>query len=170
MESYSFGLLFKEAAWFILPAWIANGILTPFGYMKRMLGIPDTAFDFGKTLSDGARIVGDHVTWGGLLVAVVTGAVVGFFEGRPVLGALMGFGAFFGDAFGSFLKRRFRIPPGGFAPVLDHIDYILGSCALTALVSPVPLPLFLAVVFLTLVFHPLLCIAAHALGLKEVPW
>jgi len=93
----------------------------------RVLGDEWAApLDFGITLRDGTRLLGDHKTWRGL----VGGAIAcGFVTENLQLGLLRGvvFGtlAMLGDAASSFVKRRLRLGPGAEVPGLDQLPEAL---------------------------------------------
>ncbi|MDD5503075.1 MAG: CDP-2,3-bis-(O-geranylgeranyl)-sn-glycerol synthase [Candidatus Thermoplasmatota archaeon] len=130
--------LFVNAFWLVLPAGFANMAPTIFGG-----GLP---MDFGRSFSDGRRILGDGKTWRGFASGVIVGAFIALVLtwisrsantqylpdfGEPVyaiyLGGILGTGALFGDAVKSFFKRRMGIARGGKWPVADQLDFIAGS-------------------------------------------
>ncbi len=102
--------------------------------------------DFRKNLF-GERIFGSHKTWRGLVFGVLGGIVAveiqrflgrfAFFNALNILdyhtvpviffGALLGFGVLFGDAVGSFVKRRIGITPGKSFMPFDQIVAPLGA-------------------------------------------
>ena len=78
-----FGVLaiaFFSSIYFILPAYFSNGAALIFGG-----GLP---VDFRKTDKNGARWIGDGVTWrgliGGTLVGTITGTIQGYFGGEII--------------------------------------------------------------------------------------
>lgn len=85
-----------------------------------------------------------------------------------LVGFLLGFGALFGDAVESFVKRRMGLPPGRALPFWDGADYIIGGLVLLAPLYVVPLQ----GMFFLLVAGPLLSLAsnmlAYAFGMKDV--
>ncbi|MEM3213774.1 MAG: CDP-2,3-bis-(O-geranylgeranyl)-sn-glycerol synthase, partial [Metallosphaera sp.] len=113
---------------YYLPAFIANGS----GPLVKN-GRP---IDLGKIFVDGRRVLGDGKTFEGLLISLTYGTTVGvaisFFLGYKwiVVSFMESLGAMLGDMVGAFIKRRLNIPRGGRAPLLDQIDFVLGSTAL----------------------------------------
>lgn len=170
--------------YFILPAYFSNGAGLVFGG-----GLP---VDFGKSDKNGARWIGDGVTWrgvlGGTIIGIITGAVQGYVapliisqfgentiapmitsvpEGM-LIGFLLGFGALLGDALGSFLKRRLGIGRGKPAPILDQLDFIIVALILVSLVVKMSWIFVATAIILTLAFHLLTNTCAYLLGIKDV--
>src|SRR3989344_4490880 len=99
------------------------------------------------------RLLGDHKTFRGLVAAIIGAMIViylqlilydfKFFRDLSlidysqinflILGFLIGFGVMFGDAVGSFIKRRFNTAPG---KSLLFIDQINGALGLAIFVMP----------------------------------
>lgn len=119
-----------------LPAFIANGtpvvfVAIPWVKKHNMPVLP--------------RLLGTHKTWMGLASGIAMGAVTGWIlhvislpdstasqmyddAGFSLFfGALLGLGALLGDAGKSLFKRTLGIPPGGWLPILDAIDYVVGA-------------------------------------------
>src|SRR2546425_78452 len=106
------------AFWFLLPAYVANPMAVVFG--------GGTPMDFGRTLRDGRRILGDGKTWRGFAGGGVSGVVLGLllnslgslssprssFGGWPgglrVL-VLLPVGGLLGDLLRPFVQRRPRV-------------------------------------------------------------
>lgn len=176
--------------WLMIPAYIVNpgAVVTGGG----------TPMDLGRRAWDGERILGDGKTWrgyfGGVSIGMLTGGgqtVVALmlpangyvvpFSNDPVTAleviALLAFGAMTGDAAGSFVKRRMRIPSGGKAFLLDHLGFVLAAWLfvflgstqwfLTHLWGIVPVVTVLA---LTPILHRSVNIIGHRMGRKKVPW
>ncbi|MHC1592022.1 MAG: CDP-2,3-bis-(O-geranylgeranyl)-sn-glycerol synthase [Candidatus Helarchaeales archaeon] len=158
----SFGLL--DLLWiipigffYILPAYFANGGAVLMG--KYFLKHP---MDFGKSLPDEQRILGDGKTWGGFIGGILLGTIGGFvmwlvvflipaftivisfgiidymitpvFYGmNPFRGFLMSTGALVGDAIGSFIKRRFKKERGAKFPLIDQLDFMVGAILFSGL-------------------------------------
>ena len=133
---------FLEVLYFLFPVAIAN--MMPV-FVKRVpfLNMP---LDFRKTLF-GERILGTHKTWRGDFFGILGGILavwlqqllyfLPFFQRLSVIdyatlpifsfGFLMGFGVMFGDALGSFFKRRLQYPPGASFMPFDQIVAPLGA-------------------------------------------
>ena len=133
------------AFWFLLPAYVANPMAVVFG--------GGTPMDFGRTLRDGRRLLGDGKTWRGFVGGIASGFVVGlvlqsiaslvnprlsFGEWPGVLGifVLLPFGALLGDLLGAFIKRRLGLARGAKAPGLDQYDFLIGTFLVLLLATP----------------------------------
>ncbi len=162
---------------FLIPSYIANSSPVVLGGGEPL--------DLGRKLGDGQRIFGDGKTIrgfvGGVLSGTVSGGIVAIFYHLPfftdpqtqfIAGFLLAFGTLFGDAVGSFIKRRSKTAPG--RPfILDSVSFIF-----FALLFAYPftsgtlyaLPNLMFFLLLTLIIHPLTNALANKLGLKNVPW
>lgn len=129
----------------------------------------------------------------GAVCGVVWGAVVShspmaayhlFHEVRPsspawdfVTGALLGLAYGLFELPNSFLKRRLGIPPGKKRPgrvgalfvVLDQIDSVIGCALVLALLTPIGVDLFLAIVVTGGVTHLVLVLVLYTLRLRVNP-
>jgi len=164
------------ALWYILPAYIANA--SPILFHGR------TPLDQNIKFVDGRPILGKGKTVKGFVFAVIVGTFIGALQGwweinfipRITLAFLLSFGAMLGDAFGSFLKRRFDIKRGDAAPLLDQWGFVIVALSIAWIASyalDIPETTFttvLAVLVLTPPVHLLSNFIAHKLGLKGVPW
>lgn len=153
-----------------LPAFVSNGvpvIAQNIPFIKR----------FSTPVCE--KHLGSHKTYRGFLTGVFSGGLIGiglfytpFFEfsffQSTLLGLSLGFGALFGDAVESFVKRKIGKKPGEAWPVWDGIDYILGALLF---VLPWYIPTWYDIVFL-LLFAPFLSLisntVAYFLGWKKV--
>lgn len=175
------------ALYFMLPAYVANLSGLAFGGGEPI--------DGGKDFSDGSRLIGNGVTWRGFkngtilgtLVGVILGIIGIFFGdlsvltggvidlhvygsvfGGLILGFLMAFGALFGDAVGSFLKRRMGLQSGEPAPIMDQLDFVIGALVLSILVVQISWKLFIVIAILTIILHVGSNSIAYILGIKDV--
>ena len=170
--------------YFILPAYFSNGGALLFG--------GGTPLDFGKSDKNGARWIGDGVTWKGLIagtfIGTLTGAIQGYFgpeiiqsfgnyiitpiagnlTSGIIIGFLLGFGALLGDAIGSFLKRRLGIGRGKPAPILDQLDFIIVALLLVSFAVKLNWLCVIISLALTLIIHLATNTGAYLLGLKDV--
>lgn len=135
-----------EALWLFLPAGLANAapvIANKIPILNRW----QASLDFGRSYK-GRRVFGPNKTWRGVTFAVLVAALAGllqaqfayhpFDSGTAVwVAALMGFGAIYGDAIESFLKRQYGAAAGQPWFPFDQIDYIIGG-----LLAAAPLALF----------------------------
>ena len=132
------------AFWFLLPAYAANPMAVVFG--------GGTPMDFGRSLRDGRRILGDGKTWRGFAGGIASGFVLGliltgiasmadprlsFGNWPSVLGILvvLPIGALLGDLLGAFVKRRLGLERGAKAPGLDQYDFLIGTFLLLLLLA-----------------------------------
>ena len=157
-----------SALYIIAPIYCTNGAPVIFG--------GGLAVDFGRTLHDGERILGDHKTMRGLLSGFVIGTIVGFFESflsgtnMTVMAAFASAGALLGDLGGAFIKRRMHIKPGQPLPGVDQLDFVLGAALAVSLIY-VPTSGTLLILFcVTPPIHLLANICAYKLGLKANFW
>ena len=157
-----------SALYIIAPIYCTNGAPVIFGGGE--------AVDFGITLPDGERILGDHKTMRGLLSGIIVGTIVGIFESFLsgtnviVMASLASAGALLGDLGGAFVKRRMHIQPGRPLPGVDQLDFVLGAVLAVSLMY-VPTSGTLLILFcVTPPIHLLANICAYELGLKSNFW
>lgn len=189
MEIEIFNLLIAVAGaiYFMLPSYVANLSGLAFG--------GGTPVDGGKECNDGRRLIGNGVTWKGLIngtiigtlvgvllgiigtyygdLSVLTGGIIdlpvyGSIIGGLVLGFLMAFGALLGDLVGSFIKRRIGLQSGEPAPIMDQLDFVVGALVLSLLVVKISWEFFIIVAVLTLILHLGSNMIAYLLGIKDV--
>lgn len=95
--------------------------------------------DAGLVLGDGRPLLGSHITWRGVVAAVLATSLLAWLLGLGAgLGALIGLMAMAGDALSSFIKRRLGLKPGDKATGLDQIPESL--LPLLAVADPCGLP------------------------------
>jgi CDP-2,3-bis-(O-geranylgeranyl)-sn-glycerol synthase len=173
-----------KTIWLLLPAYTPNNFAVVFG--------GGTPIDFGRYFIDGKRILGDGKTIRGFVAGVLGGILVAHLQllaeslaGVEVYSSLpydqflqlvflLAFGAMVGDAFGSFIKRRFGVERGKSFPILDQLTFLVVAYAFASL-SPAFSVLFTTkVLIIGIVITPALHLAvnvvAYMLKLKEVPW
>ncbi|MGB9831181.1 MAG: CDP-2,3-bis-(O-geranylgeranyl)-sn-glycerol synthase [Fervidicoccus fontis] len=155
---------------------VANGI--PVVVSKFIKGRP---LDRGKYLSDGKRILGDGKTVEGTIFAILTGTLMGAIIGilnyyslqYCFTGFLGSLGGILGDITKSFFKRRIGIERGGMLPLVDQLDFYLGS-TLFIYLCPICAHPSLDVFLFGIIIIPLLHLStnyiAFKLHLKSVPW
>lgn len=168
LDIAAFVMICLSAVYFIMPAYIANISGLAFG--------GTTPVDFKKKFIDGGRIIGDGVTWKGLVFGTITGTLVGAIEGvliwDPVYGLVVGFllsfGALLGDAGGSFIKRRLKIDRGKSVLILDQLDFIAGALLLAFLYTTIAIEIVIIIAVLTFIIHIISNIVAYLIGIKKV--
>ncbi len=172
-----------------LPAFVANpGAVITGGYGR---------VDFGRSMKDGRRILGDGKTWsgfiGGSLMGVLLGVILYFITQVPTLSYLgqypeplvaalvvlfpMSFGSLIGDMAGSFLKRRLGLGRGDKGFLLDQWPFVLVSFLLVYAFSPAFFTEYygnivgaLAILLITPPLHRAINIIGYKLNRKDVPW
>ena len=140
-----------QAFWIVIPIYVANASAVIVG--------GGTPIDFGKTLKDGHRILGNGKTWRGLLAGTFLGMTAGFglvvaakylntseyaffgvtdFEGFPMMFLILFFlcfGALFGDIVESFFKRRIGKDRGEDWIPFDQLDFLVGALLFSLVIS-----------------------------------
>jgi len=144
---------------YYLPAYFVNSGLLFFYSTIEGIGIPVSI-----------RWFGSRRNFNGLFFAIFCGGSVGFLFSNFYLGIFLGIGSWLGALGGSFLKRRLGIKPGGPAPVLDQLDFIVGATLLGCLVEAPKVEYFLIIACATLFIHRAMNILAYKVGLKDVPY
>ncbi len=172
---------FVEAIWVIMPAFAANG-LAPLARGRYPI-------DFNRTFG-GKPILGKGKTWEGLFLGTIVGMFIASLMGalyyflpfgisavplyivpmNMAIGLFLGFGAVFGDAIGSFVKRRIGIKRGRPAPILDQIDFMLGGLLLLSFIYPVKISWVILLVIITPIFHLIANTMAYFIGIKGEPY
>jgi CDP-2,3-bis-(O-geranylgeranyl)-sn-glycerol synthase len=170
------GLLADFITAFILyiPAMVANATPVVVGRI-----LPRThPIDFNVRFPDGRPLLGAGKSWEGLLGGLGAGALFGLLAhlllpNYPlVLTAFyVPLGALLGDIAGSFLKRRLGIRRGDPLPILDQLDFYIGSTLAMILYGTFPsLTSILVMAVVIYVLHRATNYIAYRLGLKDVPW
>ncbi len=184
--------------WLMLPAYLPNSFAAFWGSKKmdRYFGGPSGPIDMGKSWK-GKRILGDGKTLRGTLGGISSGIVIGSIQmGIAAVTPLESFsprwpcwltiiillsvGALFGDALGSFIKRRIGRERGADVPGLDQYDFVIGSWLLLLIFAHGWLwdhyfadeHIFAAIVFLVITpfLHRIVNKIGFKVGVKEVPW
>lgn len=173
-----------KTIWLLLPAYTPNNFAVVLGGMKPM--------DFGKNFFDGKRILGDGKTFSGFFGGVLGGIfvanlqrIVERFAGVSLFSSVeyfdfllltfaLAFGSMFGDAVGSFVKRRFNFNRGESFPFLDQLTFLVFAIAIASFTPAFSKLFTLPEVVIAFIITPLLHFAvnmiAFKLKLKEVPW
>lgn len=160
----------------IIPALVANA--SPVAFSRFLSGIKLHPIDGGRSFIDGRRILGDGKTVEGFVLGVIIGTVVALIEAvltstysLVMAGFISSFGAMLGDVAGSFIKRRLGIARGERAPLLDQLDFYLGSAfCLWIYGVRASLETIALLAIVVAVLHVSTNYVAYKLGLKNVPW
>ena len=178
-----------SALWLAIPALAANSTAVLFG--------GGTPIDFGKTLYDGKRILGNGKTWRGLIGGGAAAASIGFIQqmiacflqtpyipvfstepsaavGIPIV---LGFGALIGDSTGSFVKRRIGIGRGQKAYFLDQMTFMIIALLFVAIAYHGffveyfwNITAIVTLFIITPLLHRTVNIIGYKMGYKDVPW
>ena len=159
--------LISSALLFIGPAYFANAA-------PLVLG-GGASLDGGRSLADGRPIFGPHKTVRGVIAGIVVGTLIGLAESvvdsrLAIAGFMIALGAVLGDLLGAFVKRRLNVEPGKAFPILDQLDFILGSVVLGYAFFQVGLISILLVVVVTPPIHLATNYGAYRLGIKKTRW
>ncbi|MEN3051252.1 MAG: CDP-2,3-bis-(O-geranylgeranyl)-sn-glycerol synthase [Candidatus Methanosuratincola petrocarbonis] len=146
----------------IMPAFIANSV--------PVLARGRHPMDFGKSMVDGRRVLGDGKTFEGFLAGLFMGTLSGALFGYPIHSFLLALGALSGDILGAFIKRRIGIERGHPAPLLDQLDFVVGALLFLYPVYQVTLEQVVFIMAVTPPIHLLTNYFAYRLGLKKYPW
>jgi len=169
---------YLAAVLFFLPAGIAN-TAPVFANRIPLWNRWNTPVDFGKSWRD-IRITGDNKTWRGIVsgtvLAGISAVVIAWLVPEVIVndkvfltGLLLGFGALFGDATESFVKRQRGIKPGNSWFPWDQIDYIVGGLLFVLPIAPLPLWAIITIFIAYFPLHLLVAYLAYKLGLKSTP-
>ncbi len=172
------------AFWLMLPAYLPNNCAVIFG--------GGTPLDFGRTYSDGRRVLGDGKTFRGTIGGIACGILAGlllnqiapllglptFGEGIGQIPVLVGLsaGSLLGDIVASFFKRRLGLKRGAPLFIIDQLDFVFGSWILTYLLAPVWFAenftptILLVVLIITPILHRVTNIIGYRIGAKREPW
>lgn len=175
----------------MIPAYLPNPFAAVFGGGKPI--------DGGRTLKDGRRIIGDGKTYRGFISGVFFGVLAGSVQiwlssrGFEILGTEMpafgptyteafkvvlalACGSLFGDMFKSFFKRRMGMKRGAPLPLVDQLDFVIGSWVFVYIMSPewfvnnFTLPIMAIILITTPLLHLTTNIIGYITGIKKEPW
>ncbi len=187
-------LVIVQAIFAMLPAYAANPMAVLTGGGRPI--------DGGRVWRDGRRVLGDGKTWRGLAGGTVAGVALAGILSTAVrwsgsgdltdflmpgwdgpswlwVGALLAFGALFGDSLKSFFKRRLGRDRGEKAPLMDMYDFVLGAVLWAGVLA---WPWFegafhlwapwhlLVILVVTPALHRSVNILGYKMGKKDVPW
>jgi CDP-2,3-bis-(O-geranylgeranyl)-sn-glycerol synthase len=181
-ESIFFSLWFFAPAGFANLAAFASGKI---GFLKKF----SYPVDFNAKIG-GKRILGDHKTVRGFLVAIVFGILscyieiffysnffsireiipVDYYIVNPIiLGGLLGFGALVGDSVKSFFKRRVNVEPGKSWFPFDQFDYIIGGILFSLLYIQLSFGEYVILFIVWFLLHPITTSIGFIFKLRHKP-
>jgi hypothetical protein len=142
--------LLSNAVQFYLPALAANvAVYLAFYSQGKLIDIPIDLYYTKKK-----RIVGPSRSVGGFFIMVLAATLVGTLQNRPVLGFLLGAGAFVGTVVSSVIKRALNINRGNHF-FLDHFDFIIGATLFAATYEKVSLEIVIMGLIICAIMHML---------------
>lgn len=163
-----------EIIYYFLPAYMANSVPTMISKVKFL----DHPLDFGLSIR-GKRFLGDNKTLRGFFSAIIFGTFVFYIQQALYsnnflqsislvdyantslwLGFWLSFGAIFGDAIGSFFKRRAGVPSGKSWFPWDQLDFSIGALLFSSFIF---LPSAQTIIFI-LIISTVLTIVFRYLG------
>lgn len=146
--------------YFILPLYLINMLLLFLG-SKHIIDTP--------IISE--KWLGKHRSWKGVLIMVTLSPILYYLTlGNAMLGLVMGFGMCFGNLSSSLIKRIVKLKEGNPLPILDQLDFVLGSAIFFFITYGYIFDNFIIICFLTMILHPLSNIIAYILKIKKVYW
>lgn len=159
--------LITSALLFIGPSYVANAAPLLFGGGRTL--------DGGRTLADGQPIFGSHKTIRGVFAGIFAGTLVGLVESIVdsrllFAGFMIALGAVLGDLLGAFVKRRLKVAPGRAFPILDQLDFVLGSLVLGYYFFQIGILSVILFVVITPPIHLATNYGAYRLGIKKTYW
>ncbi|MFX0095023.1 MAG: CDP-archaeol synthase [Candidatus Hodarchaeota archaeon] len=162
---------FVNSVWFMMPAFICNGICTLVGGGQPI--------DGGKYFRDGKRILGDGKTVRGFIAGLTAGFIVGLaqtaFEPNIFAGLLFGgveaLGGLLGDLLGSFIKRRLGKKD---LMVLDQLGFLVVAILVTVPIFGLPastdlIPFLVVIIPFTFCAHVFFNLFSYFRGLQAKP-
>ena len=171
-----------NAFWIMIPAYIPNSAAA---LIKGTFPM-----DFGKSLADGKRVIGDGKTFRGFFGGVICGILAGciqiwaynqyhleFLPQHTLLSiTLLSVGSMVGDVVASFLKRRRGMNRGEEWAFVDQYDFLIGAFILLIIFDwswvheNIPVAVLIAIIIMTPLLHRAVNMIGYKLGFKDVPW
>jgi CDP-2,3-bis-(O-geranylgeranyl)-sn-glycerol synthase len=182
-----------QAFWMMFPALVTGPFAVLFG--------GGTPIDLGRTDKRGRRLLGDGKTWAGLGWGILGGVAVGcamvmirFYAGEEARAYLSDFtpedsalgyvgllfamclGSMMGDILFSWAKRRVGLERGAKAPLVDQLDFLVGTWAFMLIFYPTwTLENFtawhaVAIMLIVPSLHAATNFIAFKIGKKKDPW
>lgn len=166
-------LLLLSSLYFFLPAYLANMAPVLFKWIPWL----------DKPVHE--EKLGSHKTWRGIIIATLMGIIVfalqkwaysyGFtslalidYSGFPwYMGALLGFGAIFGDLVKSYYKRQVKIAPGHPWIPWDQLDFVIGGLLFGMFLYVPPAEVALLLIVASPLLHLLVNYMGYLIGVNE---
>jgi CDP-2,3-bis-(O-geranylgeranyl)-sn-glycerol synthase len=159
-----------DSLFLLIPLWGANIALNFLGIIEKKWKIPDYPLDLHLNWFDDQPLIGNSKTILGIFIAILGGCFVGKIIGNPN-GTILGLSAYIGTIFSGFIKRRFKISPGGAFWIIDQTDYILGSIICYQILGKKIIPeVILLSIIITIPIHLVTNILAYKIKLRKYYW
>jgi hypothetical protein len=151
--------------------WGTNMLLNVLGIIKMHIPTTkrlDRPIDGGLEYK-GDRLVGESTTIAGIILCLIISAVL-FFITHNFIWAIIPMLVYLGHMSGSIIKRRMHKNGGEFVPFIDHGDYTILTGFVFVLLHYIT-PLFAILnILITYIIHPIVCVLAFKLKLREHPY
>lgn len=167
-----------EVVYFLLPVYFSNmGAVASANFGKWNKPILSDKITFRDK-----PVLGKNKTWRGFIFGIIVGFCVYLLQTRLntgleihdysslTLGFLLAFGAVFGDAFKSFIKRQLNIKPGAKFIPWDQIDHPLMAMLLALFVVDLSIVFILSGLLITFFFHIIVNFISYKLNLRKTLW
>lgn len=173
-----------QCFYFILPAYFAN--MAPV-IVRKLFGFLAVPIDFGGKIG-GRDIFGKNKTWRGLIFGIFFSIIITFFQfmlynisffesvsfvdyrNWIFLGFMIGLGALGGDLIKSFFKRRIGIKPGNKWPIIDQIDFVIGTIIVARLFFFFGYTFVLVTLTMSIILTITVNHISHYFGVREERW
>ncbi|MBN2458444.1 CDP-archaeol synthase [Candidatus Woesearchaeota archaeon] len=175
-----------SALYYAMPGMLAN--MSPL-FFKGWLKPLAKPVDLGLKIK-GKRLLGDHKTFRGFVLGMITGMLAGFlqyiirdfaiiqsisyidytFVKSIGIGLAFGFAALLGDSAKSLVKRQVGIRPGKPFIPFDQVDYIVGIIAFSYLFRPMTWQMIAALVLIGPLLHLAFTKLGYFLKIRKERW
>jgi CDP-2,3-bis-(O-geranylgeranyl)-sn-glycerol synthase len=151
-----------QGLYLMLPAYFAN--MTP--VLVKKINFLHYPLDFNLKIKN-KTILGTHKTWRGLFFGTIAGIIISFIQFQfqkhsyftaitildysnwLIIGFLLGFGALFGDAFKSLIKRRCKIKPGKPFFPWDQLDFLIGALLFISIIQTLDIKIIISILLIS---------------------
>ena len=176
--------LILQCFYLMLPVYFANMAPIIINKAFNNLAFP---LDFNKTLKN-KPIFGKNKTFRGLVFGVLFAVIIAYlqfllynnnvfvdisiidYSNWLLIGALMGFGAIFGDLAESFAKTRINYEPGRPFIPFDQLDFVIGALIFVYPLVMLSLNRIIIIMVLSFVLHILVNHGAYYTGVRKEKW
>jgi len=135
-------------------------------YFPRILSF-DKPVDGGLKYR-GDRLIGKSATVVSFFLCLFLSTIIYFIFDH--IWAFIPILVFLGQVVGSFVKRRMHKKDGEFVLFVDHGDYMIITGSFFVIFGFISIKFALLALILTYILHPIACIIAFKLGMKEHPY